>query len=85
MKSKIKMILALKQFAKEIVSPEAMTTDITREETSEEGKKFLNSGEKTLKALEERTLWTNRVELCIGIFKEVVRKYTREADSPLEF
>ena len=39
----------------------------------------------TLRLLEESTLWTNRSELYIGLFKEVIQKNTREANIPLVF
>ena len=59
--------------------------DVTREETSEEVTQFVNSIRTFLRALEERNIWTNRVELCIWNFREVGRKYTKGVTSPLKY
>ena len=85
MKFKSKVILALKQFEKQIGDPDAIIMDTACEETSQEVKQFLNSVGTTLRVLGEGTPWDNRVELCAGLFKEAVRKDMKEVDSRLLF
>lgn len=85
MKSKSEVILALKQFAKEIGAPDAIIADMSGEQMSGEVRKFCNDIGTTLRALEQGTPWSNKAELYIGLLKESVRKDMRESDSPLCF
>jgi hypothetical protein len=85
MKTKGEVLLAVKQFAKEIGAPDAIIADPSREQTSEPLRKFCNEIGTTLRALERGTQWANRAELYIGLMKEATRKDMRETDSPLVF
>ena len=51
----------------------------------QEVKQFCNNIGKGFTALEERTPWSNRDGLYIGLIEEVVSKDMMEADSPLVF
>ena len=83
MKKKSEVLLAIKQFAKEIGAPDSFVADMSGEQMSSEVKKFCNDIGTTLKALEEGTPWSNKAELYIGLIKEAVRKDMRESNSPL--
>ena len=74
MKSKSEVLLAVKQFAKEIGVPDAIISDAAKEQTSHNLRKFCGDIGTTLRVLEEGTPWSNKAELYIGIIKEVVRK-----------
>ena len=50
---------------------------------SQEVRKFFNDIGTTLWALEEGTPWSNKAEMYIGLFKEVVQKDMSESDSPM--
>ena len=67
MKSKSEVLQAVKQFAKEIGAPEALTCDAAREQKSKEVKKFCHEIGTTLRVLEEGTPWANKAELHIGL------------------
>ena len=75
----------MKQFTKEIGSPEAIICDAVREQTSNNLQQFLNSIGTSLRVLEEDTPWSNKAELYIGIIKEVVCKDMKESNCPLPF
>ena len=83
MKKKSEVLLAIKQFAKEIGAPDSFVADISGEQMSSEVKKFCNDIGTTLRALEEGTPWSNKAELYIGLIKEAVRKDMLETNSPL--
>ena len=83
MKKKSEVLLAIKQFAKEIGAPDSFVADMSGEQMSSEVKKFCNEIGTTLRALEEGTPWSNKAELYIGLIKEAVRKDMRESNSPL--
>ena len=85
MKSKSEVLKAVKQFAKEIGAPDAIISDPSKEQTSNEMRKFCNEIGTTLRVLEEGTQWANRAELYIGLIKEAVRKDMKESHSPLVF
>ena len=85
LKQKSKMMLAVKQFTKEIGAPDTIVCDMSMEQTSLEIKAFLNDIGTTLRVLEEGTPWANKAERYIGLLKESVRKDTRELNSPLPF
>ena len=79
------MLLAVKQFAKEIGAPDAIDCDGAGEQTSLELKRFLNSIGTTLRVLEEGTPWSNRAELYIGLMKAAVRRDMRSSNCPFVF
>ena len=83
MKKKSEVLLAIKQFAKEIGAPDFFVADISGEQMSSEVTKFCNDIGTTLRALEEGTPWSNKAELYIGLIKEAVRKDMCKMNSPL--
>ena len=85
MKKKSEVLLAIKQFAKEIGAPDSFVADMSGEQMSSEVKKFCNDIGTTLRGLEEGTPWSNKAELYIGLIKEAVRKDMCESNSPLCF
>ena len=85
MRRKSEVILAIKQFAKEIGAPDAIVADMSGEQMSDDMRKFCNDIGTTLRALEEGTPWSNKAELYIGLIKEAVRKDMRESNSPMCF
>ena len=85
MKRKGEVLLAMKQFAKEIGAPDAFVADMSGEQMSREVKAFCNEIGSTLRALEEGTPWANKAELYIGLLKEAVRKDMKDQDSPMVF
>ena len=72
MKSKSKVMRAVKKFAKEIGSPEAIICDMSGEQTSNTLRKFCREISTTLKFLEEGTPWKKKAKLYIGLIKEAV-------------
>jgi hypothetical protein len=84
MTRKGKVLLAIKQFAKEI-SGDAFVADMSGEQMSKEVKTFCNEIGSTLRALEEGTPWASKAELYIGLLKEAVRKDLKDQDSPMIF
>ena len=85
MKKKSEVLLAIKQFAKEIGAPDSFVADTSGEQMSSEVKKFFSDIGITLRAPEEGTPWSNKADLCIGLIKEAVRKDMHESNSPLCF
>ena len=85
LRTKGDVLRAVKQFAKEIGAPDAIVCDHSREQTSQEMKRFLSDIGTSLRILEEGTPWANRAELYIGLIKEAVRKDMKESGSPLPF
>ena len=67
MKKKSEVLLAIKQFAKEIGAPDSFVADMSGEQMSSEVKKFCNDNGTTLRALEEGTPWSKKAELYIWI------------------
>ena len=85
MKKKSEVLLASKQFAKEIGAPDSFVADMSGEQMTSEVKKFCNAIGTTLRALEEGTPWSNKAELYIGLIKEAVRKDMHQSNSPVCF
>ena len=85
MRSKADVLLAIKQFAKEIGAPDAIVCDASKEQTKTDLKRFLNSIGTTLRVLEEGTPWANRAELYVGLMKEAVRRDMRDSNCPFVF
>ena len=82
MKKQSEVLLAFKEFAKEIGAPDSFVAGMSGEQMSSEVKKFCNDIGTTLRALEGGTPWSNKAELYIGLIKEAVRKDMRESNSP---
>ena len=57
------VLLAIKQFDKEIGAPDSFVADMSGEQMSSEVKKFCNDIGTTLRALEEGPPWSNKAEL----------------------
>ena len=85
MKKKSEVILAVKQFSKEVGAPEAIICDAAREQSSSDLRRFCSEMGTTLHVLEEGTPWANKAELYVGIIKEAVRLDMKEANCPLAF
>ena len=85
MKRKSEVLLAIKQFDKEVGAPDSFVADMSGEQMSSEVKKFCNDIGTMLRALEEGTPWSNKAELYIGLIKEAVRKDMHKSNSPLCF
>ena len=85
MKRKSEVLLAIKEFAREVGAPDSFVAGMSGEQMSSEVKKFCNDIGTTLRAFEEGTSWSNKAELYIGLIKEAVRKDMRESNSPLWF
>ena len=73
-KSVSEFLKALKMFAKEVGVPEAMIANSHKFHKSEEVRQFCHKIGTTVRVLEGSTQWANRSELCVGLFKEAVRK-----------
>ena len=76
---------ALNLFSKEVGVPEAIIADSHKCNKSKEVKLFCHKIGTTLRIFEGSTQWANRAELYVGIFKEDVRKYMMDENSPLVF
>ena len=76
MKHKSEVLLAIKQFAKEVGASDA------KKQVSHDVHNFCNTIGTTLCALEEGTPWSNKVELYIKLMTEAVCKDMREANCP---
>ena len=85
MKRKSEVLLAIKQFAKEIGAPDSFVADMSGEQMSSEANKFCNDIGTTQRALEEGKPWSSIAELYIGLIKEAVRKDMCKSNSPLCF
>ena len=85
MKQKSEVLLAIKQFAKEVSAPDAIVSDMAREQVSQEVRQFCKTIGTMLRALEEGTPWSNKAELYIKLMKEAVRKDMEETHCPLCF
>jgi hypothetical protein len=71
MKRQADYFLALKQFAKDVGTPEVLFCDPHPAQTKHEVQIFCTQIGTTLKVLEAETQWANRAELYIGLMKEV--------------
>jgi hypothetical protein len=74
MKRKGEVLLAMKQFAKEIGALDAFVADMAGDQMSKEVNAFFHEIGSRLRALEEGTPWANKAELHIGLLEEAVRK-----------
>ena len=74
MKTKKEVPQAVKQFAKEIGTPDAIICDGAGEQTSGAHCEFCHKISSTLRVLEEGTPSANKVELYIGLLKESISK-----------
>ena len=83
MNSRSEVILAMKQFAKEVGVPDAIICDAAEEHKSNAMRNFCHDIGTTLRLLERGTPWANKAELYIGIMKEAIRKDMRESDCPI--
>ena len=85
MKRKSEVLPALKQFAKEVGTPDAIVSDMAKEQVSQDVRNFCNTIGTTLRALEEGAPWSNKAELYIKLMKEAVCKDMTESNCPLRF
>ena len=85
MKRKSEVLAAIKQFAKEVGAPDAIVSDMAKEQVSQDVCNFCNTIDTMLQALEEGTPWSNKAELHIRLMKEAVRKDMKESNCPLCF
>jgi hypothetical protein len=83
MKKQQEVYLALKQFAKEVGSPEVLVCDPHPAQIKREVHEFFTQIGMTLKVLEAETQWASRTELYIGLMKETTRKDMHSLGSPL--
>eukprot|EP00957_Ditylum_brightwellii_P133399 10170717-Ditylum_brightwellii.AAC.1 len=75
LKSKEKVILEVKLFAKEVGASDEFICDAMRVFCTEIGT--------MLRVLEEGTLWANKAELYIGLIKEAAQKDKKNLTNPL--
>ena len=85
MKCKSEVLAAIKLFAKEVGAPDAIVSDMAKEQVSQDVRNFCNTICTTLRALEEGTPWSNKAELYIKLMKEAVCKDMKESNCPLRF
>ena len=85
MEHKSEVLSAIKQFAKEVGTPDAIMSDMAKEQISQDECNICNTIGTTLRALEEGANWSNKVELYIKLMKEAVRKDMKESNCPLRF
>ena len=85
MKRKSKVLSAIKQFAKEVGAPDAIVSDMAKEQVSQDVCNSCNTIGTMLRALEEGTPWSNKAESYIKLMKEAVCKDMKEANCPLRF
>ena len=85
MKSQTELLQVVKQFAKDIVAPDAIICDGASEQKYHNIKKFLSEIGTTLQLLEEGMPWSKKAELYIGLIKEAVRKDIKSSNSSLDF
>ena len=85
MKFKSKVLPAIKQFAKEAGTPDAIVSDMAKEQVSQDERNFCNTTGTTLRALEKGTPLSNNAELYIKLMKEAVCKDMKESNCPLRF
>ncbi len=75
----------MKEVAKEIGAPDAISSDMAGEQTSHSLRRFCQEIGTTMRVLEEGTPWANKAELYIGLIKEAVRKDMKASNCPLAF
>ena len=85
MKRKSEVLAAIKLFAKEVGGPDAIVSDMAKEQVSQDVRNFCNTIGTTVRALEEGTPWSNKAELYIKLMKQAVRKDMKESNCPLRF
>lgn len=85
MKSQSEIPQALKIFAKEIGAPSLLICDSHQAQQSDAVRRFCHKIGTSLKLLEEGSQWSNRAELYIGLFKEVIWKDIHSSECPLIF
>ena len=85
MKHKSEVLPAIKLFAKEVGAPDAIVSDMAKEQVSQDVRNFCSTIVTTLQALEEGTPWSNKAELYIKLMKEAARKDMKESNCPLRF
>ena len=85
MKHKSEVLAAIKQFAKEVGTPDAIVSDMAKEQVSQDVSNFCNTIGTTLRALEEGTPWSNKAELYIILMKEAACKDMKKSNCPLRF
>ena len=83
MKTKGIFRLALRQFCKDVGVPMTLVVDPSREQTSQDIKRYCHQVGTHLRILEESTQWANRAERYIGLFKEGIRRDLSESNSPM--
>ena len=66
-------------------APDAIVSDMAKEQVSQDVHNFCNMISTTLRVLEEGTPWSNKAELYIKLMKEAVRKDMKESNCPLRF
>ena len=66
MKRKSEVLLAIKQFAKEVGAPDFFVVDMSGEQISSEVKKFSNDIGTTLRALEKGTHCQTKLSYILG-------------------
>ena len=65
--------------------PDAIVSDMAREQVSQDVRHFCNAIGTTQRALEEGTPWSNKAELYIKLMKEAICKDMKEANCPIRF
>ena len=68
------MLVATKQFAKDVGALDAIICDMASEQLSSEVKQFCNAMGMMLRVLEGGTPWANKAKLYIKLMKEAVRE-----------
>ena len=66
-------------------APDAIVSDMAKEQVSQDVCNFCNTIGTMLRALEEVTSWSNKAELYIKLMKEAVCKDMNESNCPLRF
>ena len=84
-KRKSEVLAALKQFAKEVGAPDAVVSDMAKEQVTQDVCNFCNKNGTMLRALEEGTPWSNKAELYIKLMKEAACKDMKKSNCPLRF
>ena len=72
--NKSEVMQAVKLFAKEVVAPDSIISDMSGEQTSKDLRKLCVEISITLKFFEQGTPWSNKAKLYIGLVKEAVHK-----------
>ena len=85
MKSVSEFPKPLKNIVKEVGVPEAIIVDSQKCNKSKEVKLFCHKIGTTLRILDGSTQWSNKAKLYVGLFKEAMRKYILDENSPLAF